>query len=89
MNIIKRLFGGRIEGQVKDAVSSATGIPTTKKGIISEGKRIASIMIAMTIVGVAAHRGYTVPEEAAQSFAVAFMALTDAAITLWSKVTKP
>lgn len=88
MGIIKKLFGGRIEGQIKEEISKATGIPTDKKGLISEGKRITATVLSLAIVAVAAYRGYNLPEEASVEIATALIAFASAVLTAWSKLTK-
>jgi len=88
MGLIKKLFGGRIEGQVKEEISKVTGLPTTKKGIISEGKRITATVVSLAIVAILGWKGYTVPEESSELVATSLLALVSATLTLWSKITK-
>lgn len=88
MGLIKRLFGGRIEGQVKEAIGEATGLPTTRKGVISEGKRITATLVSLAIVALAGYKGYQVPEESATEIATALLAFVTAVLTAWSKLTK-
>ena len=88
MGLIKRLFGGRIEGKVKEEFAKATGIPTSKKGIISEGKRITATLVSLAIVALAGWRGYSVPEESSELIATSLLALVSAILTAWSKMTK-
>jgi len=83
MNIIKRLFGGRIEGKVK-----SMAIVPVKKGIISEGKRIGATVISRAIVAILGRKGYSIPAEHSTEIAVAVMDFVSAVLTSWSKVTK-
>jgi len=81
MTLIKRLFGGRIEGKVKF-------IMEPKKGIISEGKRIAATVLSLGLVAALGWKGYTMPAESASEIAMALVAAATAILTAWSKITK-